>query len=417
MDQRLFYTQIFGIQSPWVVADVVLEVKAQQVRVLVDTEPSIELVCPECGKSAPRYDKRSRTWRHLDTCQFTTLIEADVPRVECKQHGVHQVSVPWAERNSGFTALFECLVIQWLKEASIQAVAELCRMSWSQVDTIMQNAVARGLLRREQTYPTRVGVDETSFQKRHEYVTVVTDIGTSDVLYVADGRKAESLRGFFEPLTDVQRAAIKVVAMDMHQPFIQVVTGSLRDGAEKIAFDRFHVAKHLGDAVDHVRRQEHRQLMEAGDQTLKGTKYLWLTNPDSITKPAQVATFEALKQCSLKTARAWAVKEAAKGLWEFNSRATAESRWKQWIAWASRCRLEPIKKVAAMVKSHLQGILTAVLTRTTNAASESINSKIQWIKRTACGFRNRERFKNAIYFHLGNLDLFPASARITHTKS
>lgn len=417
MDQNQFYTQIFGITHPWAVADVLLNVKDQEVTVLVDTEPSIQLVCPECNKASPRYDKRPRRWRHLDTCQFMTTIEADVPRVTCPEHGVLQVSVPWAERNSGFTALFECLVINWLKEASIQAVADLCRMSWSQVDTILKNAVERGLLRREQTYPERLGVDETSFQKRHEYVTVVTDMDTSTVLYVADNRKAESLEGFFKPLTDVQRAAIRVVAMDMHQPFIKVVTESLHDGYRKIAFDRFHVAKHLGEAVDQVRRQEHQQLMERGDQTLKGSKYLWLMNPESIDNPVQVATFEALKECALKTGRAWTIKETARELWGFASTATAEKRWKQWIAWAIRCRLEPIKKAAAMIRNHLQGILTAVVTKTTNAASESINSKIQWIKRTACGFRNRNRFRNAIYFHLGNLDLYPASVGITHTKS
>lgn len=134
-------------------------------------------------------------------------------------------------------------------------------------------------------------------------------------------------------------------------------------------------------------------------------------------KPEHIATFEALRESSLRTARAWGFKEVAMSLWDYVSRGHANNAWRRWIAWARRSRLEPIKRVAAMVRDHLTGILTAIVTRTTNAASESINAKIQWIKRTACGFRNRERFRNAIYFHLGGLDLYPNSCRITHTKA
>ena len=239
-------------------------------------------------------------------------------------------------------------------------------------------------------------------------VTVVTDLDNPHVLYVADDRKAESLKGFFVPLTDVQRVAIRVVAMDMHQPYIRVVTDALKDGANKIAFDKFHIVSHLGDAVDKVRRQEHRELSAADDQTLKGSKYLWLMNEENMHRPEQRATFEALKQCSLRTARAWAIKDTARDLWDYVSPVAAEKAWRKWIAWARRCHLEPIKKVAAMIRDHLPGILKAIVTRTTNAAAESINAKIQWIKRSACGFRNRTRFKNAVYFHLGKLDLYPA---------
>lgn len=417
MDERQFYTQIFGIKTPWTVTDVKLNVKASEVTVRVEADPTATLCCPECNKEAPRYDKRSRRWRHLPTCQFRTIVESDVPRVSCSKHGVLQVSVPWAEAGSGFTAMFECLVIHWLKEASISAVAELCDLSWDQVDTIMKNAVERGLARRRTEYAERVGVDETSFQKRHEYVTAVVDLDDPHVLYVADGRKAESLKGFFDPLTDVQRAAIRVVAMDMHQPYIRVVTDALKNGANKIAFDKFHVASHLGEAVDKVRRQEHRELTARGDETLKGTKYLWLMNEENMDRPEHRATFEALKQCSLRTARAWAIKDTAMELWAYLSPVAAEKAWRKWIRWARRCHLEPIKKVASMIRDHLPGIIKAIVTKTTNAASEAINAKIQWIKRAACGFRNRERFRKAIYFHLGKLDLYPASAGITHTRS
>lgn len=126
-------------------------------------------------------------------------------------------------------------------------------------------------------------------------------------------------------------------------------------------------------------------------------------------RPEHIASFEVLRESSLRTARAWAFKEAAMSLWHYASRGHARNAWRRWLAWARRSKLEPVKRVAAMIRDHLPGILTAIVTRTTNAASESINAKIQWIKRAACGFRNRQRFRNAIYFHLGGLDLHPAS--------
>ena len=417
MDERQFYTQIFGIKAPWSVSEVAVSVKDAEVVVCVEADSGAMLDCPTCRKPSPRYDTRPRRWRHLDTCQFKTFIQSNVPRVSCAKHGTLQVGVPWAEKNSSFTALFECLVIHWLKEANMTAVARLCRLSWDQVDTIMKHAVERGLARREKEYPDRIGLDETSFQKRYEYVSVVCDLNDPHVLHVADDRKIESLQGYFDELTPVQKAAIRVVSMDMWKPFITVVSRSLNNGADKIAFDKFHVASHLGEAVDKVRRQEHKELSKKGDSTLKGSKYLWLMNEENIEKPEQRATFEALKQCSLRTGRAWAIKEAAMSLWHYTSVAAAEKAWCKWIAWARRSHLEPIKKVAAMVRDHLPGILKAIVTKTTNAAAESLNAKIQWIKRAACGFRNRDRFKNAIYFHLGKLDLYPASAGIAHTRS
>lgn len=417
MDERQFYTQIFGIQLPWTVTDVKLDVKSEEVVVRVDADPTLSLGCPECDRTAPRYDKRTRRWRHLDTCQFRTIIESDVPRVCCPEHGVLQVNVPWAEPGSGFTALFECLVIHWLQQASMSAVARLCRLSWDQVDTVLKNAVERGLARRAIEAPERIGVDETSFQKRQEYVTTVVDLDRPRVLHVADDRKATSLSAYFDQLKPAQLKRIKVVAMDMWKPFISVVRGALPDGDQKIAFDKFHVASHLGEAVDRVRRKEHRELLLRGDETLKGSKYLWLMRPDNMQKPEHIAAFEVLRESSLRTARAWAFKEVAMSLWGYVSRGHATNAWRRWIAWARRSKLEPIKHVAAMIRDHLTGILTAIVTRTTNAASESINAKIQWIKRTACGFRNRQRFRNAIYFHLGGLDLYPASSGITHTKA
>jgi transposase len=301
--------------------------------------------------------------------------------------------------------LYEALIIDWLKIGTISAVAKQLGLSWDEVDGVMQRAVHRGLARRRQATPRQVGIDETSFQRRHEYVTVVSD--GHHVLWLADGRGREALDGFWASLTEEACGQVESVAMDMWAPYIASTTAQLPDAADKIAFDKFHVAWHLSQAVDKVRRREHRQLSDDGDAALKGTKYLWLRNPESLSI-AQLETFEAIQSRAMKTARAWAIKEAAMELWSFNDRAEAEKAWRGWYGWAIRSRLEPIKRVARMVRRHLRGIVNAILLGVTNARAESFNSTIQWLKSSARGFRNRERFRNAIYFRLGGLDLYPA---------
>ena len=409
------YATILGIRSPWHVTDVKVQTKKEEIAVSIECRPSKQHQCPSCGRSCPGYDTRQRVWRHLDTCQFKTFLLVDVPRVKCEEHGVLQIETPWAEPGSGFTALFECLVIDWLKVASIAAVARLMRMSWDEVDGVMQRAVRRGLARREVKPVTRVAVDETSYQKRHEYVTVTTDLESGDVLFVADDRKSESLDEFWGWLGPERIAGLKAVAMDMSAPYMMSTRAHVPQAEQVICFDRFHVAKILNEAVDKVRKQEHRELTSRGDDTLKRTKYLLLENRENMTRESR-RRFDELMTSSLKCGRAWALKDAARWMWDYTSRTWAEKNWKKWLARAARCRLEPMKRAAGTLKKHLWGIINAILLRTTNGAAESANARIQQIKRRACGYRNRERFRNAIYFHLGGLNLYPV-ASATHTNS
>ncbi len=387
-----------------------------EVRIFVEAEGGAKLGCPACGAERPGYDARERRWRHLDTMQYRTIVIATVPRVECPEHGVVQVRVPWAEEGSRFTALFEALVIDWALEASLSAVSRQLRLSWDEVEGIQARAVRRGLERREKRYPRRIGVDETSFQKRHEYVTLVNDLESGVVLYVADDRKQEALDGYYRELGAEGCAGLEEVAMDMWPAYIGSTRAHVPDAGEKIVFDKFHVAKHLGEAVDLVRRSENRELRAEGDERLVATKYLWLRNPDGMDRK-QWQEFGPLRTSRLRVARAWAIKEAGMSLWGYAKRGWAERMWERWYGWAIRSRLEPVKRVARMIRKHWDGVLNAATSNVTNALSEGLNSKIQWIKRKACGYRNRERFRNAIYFHLGGLDLYPRIASATHTNA
>ena len=405
MQDHELYRRILGIEAPWQVGRVELELNRGEVHVYLTHQDKLEWACSECGTLCPLYDHQpERQWRHLDTCQYRTILHAAPPRSQCGEHGVRVVKLPWAEAGSRFTALMEALAIEWLKHASQKAVGEQLRLSWDEIHGIMERAVQRGLARRQAEELPQVGVDEKAFRKGHKYLTLVNDLKRNRVLYVAEDREQSSLDGFWSIITPAQRASIQSVAMDMWDPYVSSVREHLQEGEKKIVFDKFHIAKHLGEAVDGVRRREHKGLQAEGDERLKGTKYDWLRNPASM-EGDEKREFAELKQSELKTARAWALKETAMALYNYVYEKPARKHFRWWYNWAVRSRLQPMKQVAAMLKRRFENIITYLRHQITNAASESINAKIQWVKYTARGFRNKQNFVHAIYFHCGGLDL------------
>jgi transposase len=411
MQDSELYGRILGITAPWRVERVELQLQQGEVHVYLAHADKQEWPCPECGADCVLYDHQAeRQWRHLDTCQYRTILHAAPPRSQCAEHGVRVVKLPWAEGNSRFTALMEGIAIAWLKHASQKAVAEQLHLSWDEVHGIMERAVERGLARRQAEKIPQLGVDEKAFRKGHKYLTVVNDLQRNRVLYVAEGREQASLDGFWATITGEQRDSIQAVAMDMWDPYVDSVRDHVGEADKKIVFDKFHIAQHLGDAVDRVRRREHKELKAEGDQRLTGTKYDWLRNPATMEEE-QKREFAFLRQSELKTARAWALKETGMALYNYVYEKPARKHFQWWYNWAVRSRLEPMKEKARMLKRRFENIITYLRHQITNAASESLNAKIQWVKYTARGFRNKQNFINAIYFHCGELDLAPSSTK------
>ena len=407
MQDRQLYAQILGIESPWRVDRVELAPDQQEVHIYLEHKADIAWQCPQCGHECTLHDHQpERRWRHLDTCQYRTILHASPPRSDCPEHGALRVKLPWAEPSSRFTALFERLAIDWLRATSRQAAAELLHLSWDQVQAIMERAVGRGLERRQAEPIPYIGVDEKSSRKRHRYFTLVNDLERRRVLYVAEGRRQQSLDGFWPTLSDEQRRGIQAVAMDMWDPYVASVREHLPLSESKIVFDKFHIAQYLGRAVDQVRRAENKLLQEAGDERLVGSKHLWLRHPGSFSRK-QWRAFEELRESDLKTARAWALKETAMRLFDFRRPSAARKFFRSWYYWATHSRLEPMKAAARMMKHRLENILTYLKHGITNAVSEALNAKIQWVKYTTRGFRNQQNFTPAIYFHCGGLDLAP----------
>ena len=394
-----------GLRAPWKILEDTYDDKAKRRTVTLTCPDTSSLQCPECDRVCSFYDLRTeRQWRHLDTCTYQTILVARVPRIKCSAHGVKTVRVPWADPSSRYTHDFEAYVIGWAKEASILAVSRQLGIGWKAIYGILHRAVERGLDRRIDRVVQDICVGEVSYKKRHKYLTIVSDAATGTVFYVGVGRDQAALTRWFAQLSSAQLQGIRSVSMDMWPAYIRATKASLPNAAEKICFDRFHVAKYLGEAVDKVRRQEHKELRAEGNQMLTGSKYTWLKSPPNMSLQ-QKRAFHALRTSTLKTARAWAIKEMARNLWHYVRRGWALKGWNRWLSWAMRCRLEPVKEAAKTIKNHLWGILNAIILRVSNGPAESVNSRIKTIKVRARGFRNKERFIDAIYFHLGGLDL------------
>jgi transposase len=269
---------------------------------------------------------------------------------------------------------------------------------------IMRRAVKRGLERRQLERLKYLGMDEKSFRRGQSYVTLLTDLEESRVLDVVEERTAEAAGQLWDTLSPEQKQGVEAVAVDMWEPFIQTIQTKVPEA--DIVHDKFHVSKYLGEAVDKVRRQEHKELLAQGDETLKGTRQLWLYNPQNFS-PDQTEEFSALKDLHLKLARAWAAKEFFSKFWEYQEEGWARRFFKDWFGWVSRSRLKPVVEVAQMLKRHLENLLTYLRHHITNAVTEGLNSKIQSLKSAARGFRNLQNYRIRILFFCGRLNLYP----------
>jgi transposase len=274
----------------------------------------------------------------------------------------------------------------------------------------MERAVRRGLARREKSSPEHIGIDETAFQKRHEYVTVILDKDQDAVIDILDDRKASTLKKWFSVQEKSEFSQLESITMDMWDPFINAVRSRFSDADKLIAFDRFHVAGHFAKALNKVRAGEHRELAAASP--LARSKYQWLKNSGRTDNRARRRKeFMQLTKLNLKTARAWRIKEAASMLWQYRYMGVAKKQWEKLLGWISRCRLKPMIAVGKMVRRYFWGIMNAIRLKVNNSMLEAKNARIQQIKKIACGFRNRERFRNVILFHLGGLNMAPSPTR------
>jgi len=370
------------LESPWKVKEVHVSQEKREIDVWLTHRSGVCFACPECGAQLPVYDHvAARSWRHLDCGSFQTYVHARLPRVNCLLHRVRQAAVSWALPHAHFTVPFERRAIDVLLETDVLGATRLLSISWDEAWGLMERAVARGQRAQERQPIRRLGIDEKAIAKGHVYFTLVNDLDRGTVAFVSYDRKQESLEEYYRTLSAEELAAIEAVAMDMWDPYIAATKAYVADAASKIVFDRYHVMTQMLKAVDAVRKREHRALRAAGDDSLLGSKYLWLYSEENLPEYHE-ERFDQLQRLHLKTGRAWAIKESLRDLWRYQRRGWAERHWRRWYFWATHSRLPEVVKAARTLERHLPNILTYFAHRITNAASEGLNSKIQTVKKT-----------------------------------
>lgn len=401
------YEQMLGLTDPWSVSSIDLDTEGLRLTIKISTQRGVKLPCPTCRKLCPKEDHREeRSWRHLDTMQFETIIKCRLPRIRCPKHGIKTVNAPWADNYSRFTFLFERFAIDVIGSAkNITAAVKLLKISWKQIHNIQKRAVDRGLTRRQDEAIKHAGIDEKNFLKGHSYASILNDLDQGRVIDIVEGRTEESAKKLLKAaLSDRQKDKVAAIAMDMWPAFMGAAS-SVLPGAD-IVHDKYHVAGYLGKAVDQVRKKENKALVSAGNDILKGSKYLWLTSRENQSQDAKQA-FRKFALDELKVGRAWSIKEAFRCFWYYSYRKSAQAFFKKWYFWATHSRLKPIIEAAKTLNRHFEGIINYLKHRITNAVSEGLNSKIQSIKANAKGFRNFENYRISILFHCGKLNLYP----------
>jgi transposase len=307
--------------------------------------------------------------------------------------------VPWARTGSGFTLLFEALVMTLVTAMPVRAAARLVGEHDTRLWRIVHHWVEAARARADFASVKRVAIDETAARRGHDYVTLFVDIDQRRVLFVADGRDANTVAAFADDLEahNGDASRIKEVCIDMSGPFIKGVDYNLTEA--QITFDKFHAVKLVNDAVDKVRRAESKDRPE-----LKRSRYLWLKNERRLSAE-QSASLDVLSKMHLKTARAYQLRLAFQDIYEQPSPGWGELVLDRWYSWAIRSRLEPMKDAARTIMRHRDGILRWFTSKIANGLIEGINSLVQAAKAKARGYRSTRNLKAITYLIAGKLDL------------
>jgi transposase len=335
----------------------------------------------------------------LNFFQHEAYLTARVPRVSCGDCGIKTIEVPWARSGSGFTLLFEALIMVMAKAMPVRSIADLLKEHDTRLWRVLDHYVHESRQEADFSTVTDVGVDETSSKRGHNYVSLFVDLKASQVLFATEGKDAPTLKQFKTDLEAHQGdpSHIREICCDMSPAFISGVEKHFPEA--HLTFDKFHVLKILNEAVDEVRRQEQQSRPE-----LKRTRYLWLKNPGNL-KMHQSATLETLqvKKLNLKTARAYHIRMNFQEFWN-QPQQSAEAFLKKWYFWATHSRLEPIKDAAYTMRRHWDGILRWFTSKINNGILEGINSLIQAAKARARGYRTVKNLITMIYLIGGKLE-------------
>jgi transposase len=391
MDMTTLFTMALGLQAPWQVKDLQFNPEGHRLDILIDFTPGTDFPCPVCGQPCKTHDTEERTWRHMDFFQHAAYLTARVPRCKCDQHGVKQVNVPWARPGSGFTLMFEALAMMIMPTMPMNAAARLLREHDTRLWRVAHHYVDDSRAKVDMSKVKEIGVDETAGKRGQDYITLMVDMVERKLLFAVEGKGHETLKAFKADLEahggDAGR--IKEASLDMSQAFAKGLREYFPNAY--LTFDRFHVMKLLGEAVDAVRRKEAKERPE-----LKKTRYIWLKNPSNLTA-SQERRLDTLEGANLLTAEAYRLKLTFQDLYYQCDHMDASPCLDEWIDMTEASGLEPMIKAAATIRDHKEGVLRWFKSGLTNGILEGINSLIQAAKAKARGYRTARNLITMAY--------------------
>lgn len=374
---------------------------------VVDVAPMTRL--PRCSGCTHRvrgvHDRYpGRTWRHLDLGPFRLWLRYTMRRVRCSRCGVCVELVPWAEPQSWFTYDFEEQIAYLAQRADKTTVSTLMRIAWATVGAIIERVVPRHRTGDRLDGLTQIGVDELSYRRHHEYVTVIVDHVRGGIVWASPGKNAATLAAFFKELGNERCAKLEAVTLDMSAAYLKAVTEATPQA--RVIFDRFHVQRLAHDALDEVRREQVRAADPEDKRALKHTRFALQKNPWNLSA-LEKQKVAAVQRTNLPLYRAYLLKETLAGILEGGQVHVARAKLLEWIGWAARARLRPFQKLARTVRAHLEGILAYVATGLSNARTEGLNGKIRTITRRSFGFHGPTSLIALIFLCCSGITLLP----------
>ena len=391
-DTELFQMAL-GLIPPWQVESCEFDPERKRIDIMINFRHGGTFVCPECGKEELKaYDTELKSWRHLNFFQHEAYLTGRVPRVKCSQCGIRVVDVPWSRSGSGFTLLFEAIIMTLAKAMPVKTIGSFVNEHDTKLWRIIHHYVDKGRSEADYSQVKKVGFDETSSKRGHNYVSLFVDLKGPRVLFATEGKDSSTVERFKQDLIEHKGSAENIGQMccDMSPAFIKGVREQFPKA--KLTFDKFHIMKIINEAVDEVRRQEQKDRPE-----LAKSRYIWLKNPDNL-KQSQINTLEKLtvRKLNLKTSRAYHIRLNFQELFN-QSPETAEAFLKKWYFWATHSRLEPMKDAAYTIRRHWDGVLHWFKSQMNNGILEGINSLIQAAKAKARGYRTTKNLIAMIY--------------------
>jgi transposase len=399
MTNQLFAAAL-GITAPWFVQTVDFDSGQRQLTIHVDFVPGSRFAHSKAAGDHKVHDTQIKRLRHLNFFQHECHLEVRVPRVKLSDGKVALVEPDWVGKLSGFTLLFEALVLMLAQQMPFAAVARTVGESWHRVHAICRRYVDLALDGADLSALSSVAIDETSYRRGHSYLTLVADADARKVVFVSKGRGADNIAGFTQHLRAHNGVATNIAAacIDMSPAFIKGVTDHLPQAT--ITFDKFHVVAHASQAVDKMRRIE-----QSTDPALKGLRWALLKDKSKLSSEQAHDLHRLVVQFTTKrTARAWLYREQLRDILNRRQINIVSAMLAQWCTNVMRSKVEPMKQVAALIRAHFDGIVAWTKSRQTNGFIEAINGLFQAAKRKARGYTRFQTMKTVLFLIAGKLN-------------